>query len=137
MTEKKHRIEDALEAVKSAQEEGIVPGGGTALLRAAQTLTLAELDNSDQAMGIAIVKEACKAPIRQMALNAGASPDLVLQEVSNSKDGQGWDFRKGELTNLYENGVIDPVKVTRIALQNGASCAGTLITTNFGIIQTE
>ena len=137
MTEKKHRIEDALEAVKSAQEEGIVAGGGTALLRAAQALNLAELDNSDQAMGITIVREACKAPIRQMALNAGASPDLVLQAVSDSTDELGWDFRKGELTNLYENGVIDPVKVTRIALQNGASCAGTLITTNFGIIQTE
>ena len=72
-----------------------------------------------------------------MALNAGASPDLILEQVLNAPDGTGWDFRKGELTNLYENGVIDPVKVTRTALQNAASCAGTLITTNFGIIQTE
>jgi chaperonin GroEL len=137
MTERKHRIEDALEAVKSAQEEGIVAGGGTALLRACETLKFAELDNSDQALGIAIIKEACAEPIRQMALNAGASPDLVLQQVRQSEDQEGWDFRKGELTNLYENGVIDPVKVTRTALQNAASCAGTLITTNFGIIQTE
>ena len=137
MTERKHRIEDALEAVKSAQEEGIVPGGGTALLRACETLKFAELDNSDQALGIAIIKEACAEPIRQMALNAGASADLVLQQVRQSEDQEGWDFRKGELTNLYENGVIDPVKVTRTALQNAASCAGTLITTNFGIIQTE
>jgi len=136
MTEKKHRIEDALEAVKSAQEEGIVAGGGTALLRASQALTFSELDNSDQGLGIAIVKEACKEPIRQMALNAGSSPDLILAEVCRASASAGWDFRRGELTNLFEEGVIDPVKVTRTALQNGASCAGTLITTNFGIIQT-
>lgn len=137
MTEKKHRIEDALEAVRSAQEEGIVTGGGTALLRSTKSLNFSELDNSDQALGIAIVKEACKEPIRQMALNAGASADLVLEQVSAAEGNRGWDFRRGELTDLYENGVIDPVKVTRTALQNAASCAGTLITTNFGIIQTE
>ena len=137
MTEKKHRIEDALEAVRSAQEEGIVTGGGTALLRSTKSLNFSELDNSDQALGIAIVKEACKEPIRQMALNAGASADLVLEQVSAAEGNRGWDFRRGELTALYENGVIDPVKVTRTALQNAASCAGTLITTNFGIIQTE
>jgi chaperonin GroEL len=137
MTEKKHRIEDALEAVKSAQEEGIVPGGGTALLRAATTLNFSDLDTSDQALGISIIKAACSEPLRQMALNAGGSPDLILAAVNAAADEQGWDFRKGELTNLYENGVIDPVKVTRVALQNAASCAGTLITTNFGIIQTE
>jgi len=137
MTEKKHRIEDALEAVNSAQEEGIVAGGGTALLRAAKDINFSSLDNSDQALGISIIKEVCKEPIRQMALNAGASPDLILEQVLNAPDDVGWDFRKGELTNLYESGVIDPVKVTRCALQNAASCAGTLITTNFGIIQTE
>jgi len=136
MIEKKHRIEDALEAVKSAQEEGIVLGGGTALLRASRELELSELDNSDQALGIAIVKEACKEPIRQMALNAGLSPDLILKQVSEADETQGWDFRRNELTDLYENGVIDPVKVTCCALQNAASCAGTLITTNFGIVQT-
>jgi len=136
MIEKKHRIEDALEAVKSAQEEGIVLGGGTALLRASRELELSELDNSDQALGIAIVKEACKEPIRQMSLNAGFSPDLILKQVSEADETQGWDFRRNELTDLYETGVIDPVKVTCCALQNAASCAGTLITTNFGIIQT-
>jgi len=136
MTEKKHRIEDALEAVKSAQEEGIVGGGGTALLRAATSLNFSELDNSDQALGIAIVKEACKEPIRQMAINAGASPDLIIQQVANAAEDEGWDFRRGDIINLYTEGIIDPVKVTRTALQNAASCAGTLITTNFGIIQT-
>jgi len=137
MTEKKHRVEDALEAVTSAQQEGIIAGGGTALLRASTDINFAELDNSDQALGISIVREACKEPIRQMALNSGASPDLILQQVMNANKNEGWDFRRGKLTDLYENGIIDPVKVTRIALQNAASCAGTLITTNFGIIQTE
>ena len=84
-----------------------------------------------------IVKNACYEPIRQMALNGGESPDLIIQEVLESADGFGWDFRNNELTNLTENGIIDPVRVTMSALQNAASCAGTLITTNYGIIQTE
>jgi len=136
MTEKKHRIEDALEAVNSAQEEGIICGGGVALLKASYALDTTAF-NSDQALGAQIVAEACKEPIRQMAFNAGESADIIVEKVLEAQPNYGWDFRKGELTNLYENGVIDPVKVTRIALQNGASCAGTLITTNFGIIQTE
>jgi len=137
MTEKRHRIEDALEAVRSAQVQGIVPGGGTALLRASETLNFSELDNTTQALGIGIIKEACKAPIRQMATNAGESPDLILERVNSAPEGMGWDFHKGELQDLQEAGVIDPVKVTICALQNAASCAGTLLTTNFGIIQTE
>ena len=72
-----------------------------------------------------------------MARNAGASPDLIIDQVLRADEKNGWDFRHNELTNLYEKGVIDPVKVTRTALQNAASCAGTLMTTNFGIIQTE
>ena len=72
-----------------------------------------------------------------MAINAGNSPDLVIDSVKKAKDGYGWDFRKGGLVNLLESGIIDPAKVTRTALLNSASCAGTLITTNFGIIQTE
>tara|TARA_R100000008_G_C3579113_1_gene167238 strand:- start:116 stop:1708 length:1593 start_codon:yes stop_codon:yes gene_type:complete len=141
MTEKKHRIEDALEAVKSAQEEGIVPGGGTALLRAAQKMVIvtsgSEPAANDQAYGAVIVRNACHEPIRQMALNAGESPDLIVDEVLKSYDSHGWNFREGRLMDLLEKGIIDPVKVTRCALQNAASCAGTLITTNFGIIQTE
>ena len=137
MTEKKHRIEDALEAVNSAQQEGIVAGGGTALLRASHNIKFAELDNSDQVLGISIVTKACAEPLRQMAENAGGSPDLILEQVLNADKNEGWDFRHGRLANLYKEGIIDPVKVTRAALQNAASCAGTLITTNFGIIQTE
>ena len=136
MTEKKHRIEDALEAVNSAQEEGIICGGGVALLKASRTLNTAT-SNSDQALGAQIVAEACKEPIRQMAFNAGESADIIIERVLKAKTNYGWDFREGVLKNLYDTGVVDPVKVTRTALQNAASCAGTLLTTNYGIIQTE
>jgi chaperonin GroEL len=136
MTEKKHRIEDALEAVRSAQEEGIVCGGGTALLRASQSLVLT-VNSTDQAMAGAIVQAACQEPIRQMATNAGLSPDIIVNDVLAAHRDEGWDFRNGEMVNLYESGIVDPVKVTRTALQNAISCAGTLITTNYGIIQTE
>ena len=137
MTERKHRIEDALEAVKAAQDEGIVSGGGTALLRACQKIVIATEDgHHDQFNGALIVKNACYAPIRQMAENAGLSSDIIVQEVLDAESGVGWNFRTNKLTNLINDGVIDPVKVTATALQNAASCAGTLITTNFGIIQT-
>tara|TARA_R110001592_G_scaffold76816_1_gene231699 strand:+ start:1680 stop:3263 length:1584 start_codon:yes stop_codon:yes gene_type:complete len=138
MTEKKHRIEDALEAVRSAQDEGIVPGGGTALLRAASSLIITTNSN-DQALGASIIQAACKEPIRQMAINAGESADIIMGQIAldiNNSD-MGWDFRLQHLTDLFKAGIIDPTKVTRVALQNAASCAGTLITTNFGIIQTE
>lgn len=144
MIEKKHRVEDALEAVKSALEEGVVIGGGCALLRAAQTMVVATsgVDCTPE-IGIAalIVKQACQEPITQMALNAGDSPDLIINEVlsagTETSSECGWNFRTGRIGNLVQEGVIDPVKVTKVALQNAASCAGTLITTNFGIIQTE
>ena len=96
-----------------------------------------EDENMDQIKGAMIVKDACYAPITQMAANADASADLIIKEVLTSEDECGWDFKEGRLTNLTAKGIIDPVKVTRTALQNAASCAGTLITTNYGIIQTE
>ena len=138
MTEKKHRIEDALEAVKAAQEEGIVPGGGVALLRASENIVIiTEKGHSDQGIGTLVVQNACREPIRQMAINAGVSPDIVVERVMGVPPGHGWDFRRAEVVDLLKAGIIDPVKVSRTALQNGASTAGTLITTNFGIIQTE
>jgi chaperonin GroEL len=136
MTEKKHRIEDALEAVRSAQQEGIVCGGGTALALAAEKIAITT-DEPQQAYGAAVIKEACREPLRQMALNANESPDIIIEKVLTASKNYGWNFRTGELVNLFKSGVIDPVKVTRTALQNAASCAGTLITTNYGIIQTE
>ena len=134
MIEKKHRIEDALEAVTSAQQEGIVPGGGGALLRTATGLEV-ETDNDDQALGVRIVLEAVKSPLRQMAENAGESADLVLSIVQAADDNLGWDFATGKLVDMVEQGVIDPVKVTRTALQNAASAASTLLTTNYAIVE--
>ena len=135
MIETKHRIEDALEAVRSAQDEGIIIGGGVALLKASRRIAITTT-NSDQSVGANIVQSACEAPFRQMALNSGESPDLLIRAVLSDSEGRGWDFRNGALTNHLKAGILDPVKVTRTALQNAASCAGTLITTNYGIIQT-
>ena len=134
MTERKHRIEDALEAVRSAQQEGIVCGGGTALLRAAEKIAITTND-AEQAYGASVIKAACQEPLRQMAVNAGESPDIIINKVSNVEKNCGWNFRTGKVVDLFKSGVIDPVKVTRTALQNAASCAGTLITTNYAIIE--
>lgn len=132
MIEKKHRVEDALEAVRSAQEEGIVPGGGSTLLRCADFS--AEFENEDQRIGGEIIRKSLEAPVRQMALNAGESPDLIVDKIINS-DGKGWDFKKSELCDMLDIGIIDPAKVTRVALQNSVSVASTLITTNKAIIE--
>jgi len=134
MVEKKHRIEDALEAVRSAQMEGIVPGGGTALLLASDNL-LVDVDNDSQALGVEIIKRAAEAPLRQMALNAGKSPDIICRSVTEAGPNFGYNFMTDEIVNLLEEGIIDPVKVTRTALQNASSVAGTLITTNSAIIE--
>ena len=134
MIEKKHRIEDALEAVRSAQEEGIVPGGGVPLIRAMATAEF-EVDNEDQALGVEIVRRAVFSPLRQMAENAGESPDIIQTIIGNLEGSAGWNFRTGDTCDLLKTGIIDPVKVTRCALQNAVSAAGTLITTNHAIIQ--
>jgi len=134
MIEKKHRVEDALEAVKSAQLEGIVPGGGVALLRAGQNIKV-KTTNDDQRLGVQIVLEAIKAPLIQMSLNAGESPDIIVSKVINKKGTIGFDFVENKLIDLTKKGIIDPVKVTRCALQNAASVSSTLITTNYAIIE--
>ena len=136
MTERKHRIEDALEAVRSAQEEGVIGGGGTALLRASRNISIVT-DHEEQSIGMSIVKRACEAPFRQMCRNGGQSEDLLLNHVLGQEDQMGYDFRTGLLTDLYERGILDPVRVTKSAIKNAASCAGTLITTNYGIIQVD
>lgn len=135
MIERKHRIEDALEAVKAAQEEGIVGGGGTSLVRASSSVTL-DGNNQDEVSGMEIVLEAVKQPIRQMAINAGNSPDIILAGVLEQEEGVGFDFASGQYVNMVEEGIIDPVKVSRTALQNAASAASTLLTTNYAIIET-
>ena len=134
MIEKKHRVEDALEAVNAAQLEGIVPGGGVALIRASKNLKI-KTDSPDQKLGAKIVCEAVKEPLRQMALNAGYSPDILISMVERAKGDKGIDFNTGKLTSLLEKGIIDPAKVTRCAVQNAVSVASILITTNFAIIE--
>ena len=137
MIEKKHRLEDALEAVKSAQEEGVVPGGGSALVKIAKNLTAPDDLNQDQLFGFEIVKKAVQEPARQMAKNAGLSPDLILSEIEAAQENCGYNFSNNEVCDLYDTGIIDPAKVTRVALQNAASVSSSLILANFAIVQTE
>jgi chaperonin GroEL len=133
MLEKKHRIDDALEAVRSAQEEGIVVGGGVALIRATQNLRI-ETDSEAQALGAKIISEAVEEPLRQMAKNAGKSPDIVIDRVRHLENNWGYNFMNDGEVNMLEAGIIDPVKVTRCALQNAVSVASTLITTSHAIV---
>ena len=133
MIEKKHRIEDALEAVKSAQQEGVVPGGGMTMLRIADNIT-PNFENEDQAQALPIFRKALQAPFRTMAINAGMSPDVTMWSIKNSKEYEGYDFLTGKRTNLLEKGIIDPAKVTRCALKNAISAAGTLLLTNHSIV---
>ena len=141
MTERKHRIEDALSAVKSAQEEGILPGGGIALLRAANAISDKSIttDNDDEKFGVHIILEACQEPVRRIAENCGLKPDIIvgtLLDVNKcSSDWTGFDFHTEEYVNMDTAGVVDPAKVTRCALQNAVSAASTLMTTNYAIVE--
>jgi chaperonin GroEL len=132
MKEKKARVEDALHATRAAVEEGIVAGGGVALLRARQNLSKENLkgDNPDQEAGIKIVLRALEEPIRQIAANAGDEPSVVVAKVLESKGNVGYNAATGEYGDLVEMGVLDPTKVTRYALQNAASVAGLILTTD-------
>lgn len=130
MKEKKARVEDALHATRAAVEEGIVPGGGVALLRTLPVLKkLAEKLAGDEKVGAQIILKAVEAPIRQLAYNAGIEGSIVVQKVLEKGNDFGYDVDKNEYTELYKAGIIDPTKVTRTALQNAASIAGLLITT--------
>ena len=133
MIEKKHRIDDALEAVRSAQMEGIVSGGGSALIHAAKSLIIDDL-SEEQALGRDIILDAVREPLRQMATNAGLSPDLIVNEVINSNEGEGYDFMTNEVKELSSFGIIDPTKVTRCAIENAVSVASTLLTTGHAIV---
>jgi len=128
--ERKDRVDDALHATRAAVEEGIVPGGGTALLYAVKSLNKLEGDNSDQSVGIDIVRRAILAPVRQIAENAGADGAVISGKLSESKDTLwGYNAQTGKFENLVKAGIIDPTKVVRVALQDAASVAGLLITT--------
>ncbi|WP_112313469.1 chaperonin GroEL [Pseudogemmobacter bohemicus] len=128
--EKKDRVDDALHATRAAVEEGILPGGGTALLRAAKVLDSIATENADQKHGIEIIRQAIEAPVRQIAANAGTEGAVIVGKLRESSEPTwGWNAQTGEFGDLYAQGVIDPAKVVRTALQDAASVAGLLITT--------
>ncbi|MBI1823334.1 MAG: chaperonin GroEL [Nitrospirae bacterium] len=128
MKEKKARVEDALHATKAAVEEGIVPGGGVALLRCISSLEKLEL-KGDQQMGVNIVRRALEEPLRQITENAGFEGSIVVEKVKNEKGNRGFDAASGLYVDMVDSGIIDPTKVTRSALQNAASVAGLMLTT--------
>jgi chaperonin GroEL len=136
MKEKKARVEDALHATRAAVEEGIVPGGGVALVRAQKALKSLKLDDSDEQIGVGIISRAIEEPIRMIVQNAGGEGSIVIEKVRNSKEANfGYNALTDEYENLVEAGVIDPTKVTRTALQNAASIAGLLLTTEALIVE--
>jgi chaperonin GroEL len=129
MKEKKARVEDALHATRAAVEEGVVPGGGVALIRAMAAVTSLKGDNHDQDIGINIARRAMEEPLRQICANAGDEPSVVLNKVAEGKGNYGYNAATGEYGDMIEMGILDPTKVTRSALQNAASVASLIITT--------
>ncbi|MFN7147618.1 MAG: chaperonin GroEL, partial [Myxococcota bacterium] len=130
LEEKKHRFEDALEATRAAVEEGILPGGGVALLRASRVLDKLEKElEGDEKVGVQILRKALEAPVRQLAENAGFEGAVIVERLKNEKDTVGFDVVQEKFVDMYEAGIIDPTKVTRSALQNAASIAGMLLVT--------
>jgi len=129
MKEKKARVEDALHATRAAVEEGVVPGGGVALIRAQRALEKLEGRNEDQAIGIKILSRSIEEPLRQIVANAGEDAAVVLAEVKKGKGTFGYNAATGAYGDMLDMGILDPTKVTRLALQNAASVAGLLLTT--------
>ncbi|MCC6914166.1 MAG: chaperonin GroEL, partial [Rhodospirillaceae bacterium] len=128
--EKKDRVDDALHATRAAVEEGIVPGGGVALLYAKRALAALEVENPDQKVGVDIIRRALESPVRQIATNAGFDGAVVAGKLLDAKDPNwGFDAQRGDYMDLVKAGIIDPTKVVRVALQDAASVAGLLITT--------
>lgn len=134
MKEKKARVEDALHATRAAVEEGIVPGGGVALLRAIKGLDDVKV-SENQMVGVNIMRRALEEPIRQIAANAGAEPAIVVNKVAEGKGDFGYDARLNEYVNMFKSGIIDPTKVVRVAVENAASIAGLLLTTEAAITE--
>ncbi|CRM93144.1 Stress protein H5 [Pseudomonas sp. 22 E 5] len=133
MKEKKARVEDALHATRAAVEEGVVPGGGVALIRALEALANLTGDNADQNVGIAVLRRAVEAPLRQIAANSGDEPSVVVNEVKNGKGNYGYNAATGVYGDMIEMGILDPTKVTRSALQAAASIGGLILTTEAAI----
>jgi chaperonin GroEL len=137
LKEKKDRVDDALSATRAAVEEGIIPGGGVAYIRAIHELENLKGDNDDETTGIAIVKRAIEEPLRQIVENAGIEGSVVVQKVIEGKEDFGYNARTNQFENLYESGVIDPTKVARIAIENAASVAGMFLMTECVITEEE
>ena len=134
MKEKKDRVEDALNATRAAVEEGYLPGGGVAYIRAISALDSLKGDNEDENTGIRIVAKAIEEPLRQIAANAGVDGSVIIQKIKEGSGDFGYNARTDEFVNMYEAGVIDPTKVARVALENAASVAGMFLTTECGIV---
>ena len=134
MKEKKDRVDDALNATRAAVEEGYLPGGGVAYIRAAEALKGLKGENDDETTGIHIVARAIEEPLRQIAANAGMEASVIINKIREGKGDFGYNARTDEYVNLYEAGVIDPTKVARVALENAASVAGMFLTTECGIV---
>ncbi|MET1070057.1 MAG: TCP-1/cpn60 chaperonin family protein, partial [Pseudomonas prosekii] len=129
MKEKKARVEDALHATRAAVEEGVVPGGGVALVRALQAISELKGDNADQDVGIQLLRRAVEAPLRQIVANSGDEPSVVVDKVKQGSGNYGYNAATGEYGDMIEMGILDPAKVTRSALQAAASIASLMITT--------
>ena len=134
MKEKKARVEDALHATRAAVEEGIIPGGGVALLRSIDSLKKVKVDD-EQKVGVDIMRRALEEPIRQIATNAGAEASIVVQNVRNGKDDYGFDARIDDYVNMFAAGIIDPAKVARVAVENASSIAGMILTTEAAVTE--
>ena len=134
MKEKKDRVEDALNATRAAVEEGYLPGGGVAYIRAAAALAGLKGENEDETTGIHIVAKAIEEPLRQIATNAGVDASVIINKIKEGKGDFGYNARTDEYVNMFEAGVIDPTKVVRVALENAASVAGMFLTTECGIV---
>ena len=134
MKEKKARVEDALHATRAAVEDGIIPGGGVALLRTVPALDKVKVDE-EEAVGVDIMRRALDAPLRQICSNAGVEPSIVAQAVREGKDDFGYDARTGEYVNMFKAGIIDPTKVARVAVQNATSIAGMILTTEAAVTE--
>ena len=135
MKEKKDRVDDALRATRAAIEEGIVAGGGVAYIRAIESLDGLKGENDDETTGIAIIKRAIEEPLRQIVANAGKEGAVVVQKVSEGKGDFGYNARTDVYENMHAAGVVDPAKVTRVALENAASIAGMFLTTECVIVE--
>jgi len=134
MKEKKDRVDDALHATRAAVEEGIIAGGGVAFIRAKSKLDTLKTDNLDEATGVKIVARAIEEPLRQISENAGHEGSVIVSKVLEGKNDFGFNAKTGEFVNMFKAGIIDPTKVTRIALENAASVAGMILTTECALV---